>query len=196
MNPGHLLRKLVSQNLLRISLVWAFKSNIIRSLKECVKHTSMIQHPLSQPLEEIATSPASFIPLFRQKQKTFVFAKTILAVVLTICRNTCYIVHNTEESAMSARTKLMKLTAAKLLYLQSPQGLTDIELARKLEIDRSQAYNYRKELGCVAGERGRYTFIPTWDDISLAFAVLQRAQKVTPDMTLHEIEALVKVVQT
>jgi hypothetical protein len=92
---------------------------------------------------------------------------------------------------MSARTKSLKLAAAKLLYLQSPQGLTDIELARKLQIDRSLAYSYRKELGCVAVAHGRYMFIPSWDDIRLAFAVLQRAQEVTPDMTLREIGTMV-----
>jgi hypothetical protein len=96
-----------------------------------------------------------------------------------------------EESSLSARTKLEKLTAAKLLYLQSPIGLTDIELAAQLQIDRSQAYSYRKELGCVAISPGRYTFNPSWEDIQLAFAVLERAQKMSPKMALQEIGTMV-----
>ena len=76
-----------------------------------------------------------------------------------------------------ARTKMMKLHEAKRHYLQSTQGITDIELAAILCVHRSLAYDYRKELGCVAVSPGRYTLLPTQEDIELAFTVLQRAQR-------------------
>lgn len=74
-----------------------------------------------------------------------------------------------------ALTKARKLSEARRLYLLSPRGLSDIELAHKLAVDRSLAYDYRKELACVAVSPGRYTLEPTIDDINLALAVLQRA---------------------
>jgi len=76
-----------------------------------------------------------------------------------------------------ASTKLAKLLEAKTLYLLTPTGLTDIELAKRLGMDRASAYRYRKELRAVAVSQSRYTVLPTAEDIQLALAVLQRAHR-------------------
>jgi DNA-binding IclR family transcriptional regulator len=76
-----------------------------------------------------------------------------------------------------ARTKATKLAEAKRLYFLAPHGLTDIELADQLGIDRSSAYRYRKELRAVEVSEGRYTLTPTQDDIDLALAILQRVHQ-------------------
>lgn len=73
-----------------------------------------------------------------------------------------------------AQTKLQKLLAAKRYYLLSPRGVTDLELAFELKIDRTSVYRYRKELGAVEVSPGRYTLVPTQEDIDLALLVLQR----------------------
>jgi len=82
-----------------------------------------------------------------------------------------------------AKTKTSKLTAARRLYFLTPAGLTDIELAKKLEVDRASAYRYRKELQAVEISEGRYTLEPSQDDIALAQAILQRAKH--PDLPLN-----------
>lgn len=74
-----------------------------------------------------------------------------------------------------ARTKTQKLVEAKRLYLLHPNGLTDIELAKLLKVDRASAYRYRKELHATQVSEGRYTINPSQQDIDLALAVLQRA---------------------
>lgn len=76
-----------------------------------------------------------------------------------------------------AHTKLTKLLEAKRIYLLAPDGLTDSELAQHLQIDRSSAFRYRKELGAVEVVEGRYTLLPTEQDIQFALAVLQRAHR-------------------
>jgi hypothetical protein len=76
---------------------------------------------------------------------------------------------------MHALTKTQKLVQAKRLYLLHPQGLTDIELATMLDIDRASAYRYRNELGAEMVSEARYTVIPSQEDVELALAVLQRA---------------------
>jgi hypothetical protein len=73
-----------------------------------------------------------------------------------------------------ARTKLQKLLDAKQCYLLAPMGITDAELAHKLKVDRTCAYRYRKELGAVEVSPGRYTLVPTREDVDLALSVLQR----------------------
>jgi DNA-binding IclR family transcriptional regulator len=75
-----------------------------------------------------------------------------------------------------ARTKLHKLQAARQVYLLAPGGVTDAEIARLIGVDRASAYRYRKELGGVEVSPGRYTLVPTTQDIQLALAVLQRSQ--------------------
>lgn len=75
-----------------------------------------------------------------------------------------------------AITKSNKLASARRLYLLAPDGLTDIELARALSIDRASAYRYRKELGGVEVSSGRYTLEPSKEDVALAVAVLRRAE--------------------
>lgn len=74
-----------------------------------------------------------------------------------------------------AQTKMQKLVEAKRLYLLHPNGLTDIELSQRLEIDRASAYRYRNELAATQVGEGHYTINPSQDDIDLALAVLQRA---------------------
>jgi len=74
-----------------------------------------------------------------------------------------------------ALNKTRRLALAKRLYLQSPQGLTDRELAERLGVDRTIAFDYRKELGATKVATGRYTLEPTEEDIALALVVLQRA---------------------
>jgi len=79
-----------------------------------------------------------------------------------------------------AITKADKLTSARRLYLLAPQGLTDIELAKALDIDRASAYRYRKELRTIEVSESHYTLEPSQDDVALALAVLQRANHVIP----------------
>ena len=74
-----------------------------------------------------------------------------------------------------ALTKTQKLTEAKRLYLLHAAGLTDIQLARLLSVDRASAYRYRNELHAAQVTEGRYTINPSQQDIDLALAVLQRA---------------------
>lgn len=74
-----------------------------------------------------------------------------------------------------AQTKMQKLIEAKRLYLLHPNGLTDIELSQRLDIDRASAYRYRNELEATQVNEGHYTINPSQDDIDLALAVLQRA---------------------
>lgn len=85
-----------------------------------------------------------------------------------------------------ARTKSNHLGVVRNLYLQHPQGLTDIEVAEMLRIDRRTAQRYRKDLGAVAKERGRYTVIPSRDDVQNAVAVLRRAG-VLDDETIQRL---------
>jgi hypothetical protein len=74
-----------------------------------------------------------------------------------------------------ALRKVERLLRARLLYFQSPQGITDSELAKVLGIERTVAYDYRKELGATATTTpGRYTLEPTQEDIDIALAILQR----------------------
>lgn len=77
-----------------------------------------------------------------------------------------------------AQTKTQKLQQAKRLYLLTIAGLTDIEVAKALEMDRASAYRYRKELEAVEVEAGRYTVEPTEEDVLLAKAVLSRMEMV------------------
>ena len=70
---------------------------------------------------------------------------------------------------------MQKLVAAKCFYLLDPNGLTDIELSKMLQIDRVSAYRYRNELHATRVSEGRYTLMPSQEDIDLALAVLQRA---------------------
>jgi len=72
-----------------------------------------------------------------------------------------------------AMTKSGKLTAARRLYFLTPEGLTDIELAHRLAVDRASAYRYRKELQAIEVSDGRYTLVPSQEDIDLAQAILQ-----------------------
>jgi len=76
---------------------------------------------------------------------------------------------------MHARTKMNKMLQAKRLYFLTPGGLTDIELAKALQVGRATAYRYRVELGAFEVAENRYTLRPTQEDILLALAVLQRA---------------------
>lgn len=77
-----------------------------------------------------------------------------------------------------AQTKLQKLNKARLLYLQSKSGLTDIELSEKLKVNRASAYRYRVELGCIeTSVQGRYTLHVTDDDLLLAQAIIEAHSK-------------------
>lgn len=76
-----------------------------------------------------------------------------------------------------AITKSNKLASARRLYLLAPDGLTDIELARALDVDRTSAYRYRKELRAIGVSKGRYTLEPSKADVALAVAVLGRADQ-------------------
>ena len=79
-----------------------------------------------------------------------------------------------------AINKADKLAAARRLYLLTPQGLTDIALAKALGIDRASAYRYRKELGATEVAESHYTLEPSQDDVAFALAVLQRVNRVPP----------------
>jgi hypothetical protein len=76
-----------------------------------------------------------------------------------------------------AQTKVEKLLEARRLYFLAPEGIGDSLLAQRLSIDRATAYRYRKELGAIEVSNGKYTLIPTEEDIQLALAVLQRVHR-------------------
>lgn len=72
-------------------------------------------------------------------------------------------------------TKAAQLASVRRLYLMAPDGITDIELAARLGVDRATAYRYRQELGATSAHGSRYTLVPSSEDIADALAVLRRA---------------------
>lgn len=77
----------------------------------------------------------------------------------------------------TAWRKFSALERAWRLYLQHPNGLSDVELAALLDISVSTACRYRNELGCKIVSHGKYTIEPSDDDIRLAQTILERANK-------------------
>lgn len=77
--------------------------------------------------------------------------------------------------ANKSRSRADKLVEAKRLYYLHPGGLTDIELARLMEVDIRTAYLVRNQIGAEKVSKGHYSIIPTADDIELARAILSRA---------------------
>lgn len=73
-----------------------------------------------------------------------------------------------------AKKKHEKLMQVKILYLHHPEGLTDIEIAKALDIDPTSAYRYRQELGCRIVAHGKYVYDPTPHDIELAQLIMNR----------------------
>ncbi|APU89055.1 conserved hypothetical protein [Virus Rctr85] len=68
-----------------------------------------------------------------------------------------------------------KMRRAKLIYLQNPDGVTDIELAEMLDVGRATAFRLHKALGAKQVSRGYYTLVPTKEDIHEAMLILRRA---------------------
>lgn len=77
----------------------------------------------------------------------------------------------------TAWRKFSALDKARRLYLQHPQGLSDVELATLIDVSVSTACRYRGDLECRIVSHGKYTLEPTKDDIALAQAILARASK-------------------
>ena len=69
----------------------------------------------------------------------------------------------------------MKQQQLRRLYYAHPQGLRDSEVAALLDISRMSAWRYRKILRAVPIQHGRYTLIPSPDEITEALNLLKVA---------------------
>lgn len=57
------------------------------------------------------------------------------------------------------------------LYYLDPDGLTDLEMARRAGVSRRTVVNYRRQLGAICVAPGRYTLEPGVDEVALTAAV-------------------------
>jgi hypothetical protein len=77
------------------------------------------------------------------------------------------------------RTKLgaENLQKVKMFLIRHPEGVSDQDVARELQIGRMSAFRYRQALGDAVTEikRGQYTVMPSKDDVADAVAILARA---------------------
>lgn len=71
-----------------------------------------------------------------------------------------------------AKRKMDGLQRAKTMLLENPGALTFAEIAAQLDVDRTTAHRYMRELGAVADGHGHYTYVPTPEDIHLARLIL------------------------
>lgn len=76
------------------------------------------------------------------------------------------------------------------LYYAHPEGLSDSELAAHLDISRMTVYRYRQQLQAVRVQPGRYSLIPSADEITEALHLLKVAVSsslISPHSIVHAI---------
>lgn len=77
------------------------------------------------------------------------------------------------ERRFNAHT-IHQLAVVKQMYIGHPEGLRDAEVALLLNVTRATALRYRHILGAYRVSYGRYSLMPTADDVLLAHTVLLR----------------------